>query len=304
MVEPVFARDLRIAGASTQSLERGSREGAVHRIRPGVYAETQGWNALAAREKHLLKTVAIARVYRRRPVFSHHSAAAVWGIPIVGPWPSCVTVSHDGPHGMSRRAGVRVVAAHFGEADVVDRLGMRVTSPARTAVDLARSSHLAQGVAALDHAFASGDLDREALVGWIARERPFHGVRRLERAVSAAFGLSESPLESVSMARFAEFGWPLPQQQRTVRVGSGALFRLDFWWDHLGVAGEADGRGKYVSPDDLWSEKRREDAIRAVVPHFARWSWNDAWEAAPLAAILTRYGLPSPRGTINAGLRV
>jgi hypothetical protein len=40
-------------------------------------------------------------------------------------------------------------------------------------------------------------------------------------------------------------------------------FRTDHWWNDLGIAGEADGRGKYDGPtapvEPIWSEKLRQE---------------------------------------------
>jgi hypothetical protein len=165
-----------------------------------------------------------------------------------------------------------------------------VTSPLRTAIDLARSGSLAQGVAALDHVLAGG-LDRSEALAEILRRRPFHGVGNVDRALNIAQGRSESPLESLSLARFAELGFAQPQQQHGILIGRDR-YRVDFFWPEVGVVGEADGRLKYSSNEDLWREKRREDAIRREVAGFIRWTWTDAWTSTPLGALLRSAGIP------------
>lgn len=69
-------------------------------------------------------------------------------------------------------------------------------------------------------------------------------------------------------------------------------YRVDFYWPEFDVVGECDGRVKYGNATDLWNEKRREDAIRPLVRRFVRWSWSDALQVTPLAALLARAGLP------------
>lgn len=67
------------------------------------------------------------------------------------------------------------------------------------------------------------------------------------------------------------------------------------------VAGEADGHGQYRGDhgeaffDAVIDEKDREDAIRAQVRGFARWSWADMWQREPLRAKLVRAGVPLER---------
>ena len=67
------------------------------------------------------------------------------------------------------------------------------------------------------------------------------------------------------------------------------------------VAGEADGRGKYLGDHGdaslaaVIAEKEREDAIRARMRGFARWNWADMWQREPLRAKLVRAGVPIER---------
>lgn len=288
-MEPVFSRDARAASGSSGALERAARRGSVERVRPGAYAPA-GWRAKPEREQHLLKVRAAARVLSSGTVFSHESAAAVHGIPVVGPWPSTVRASYESSHGMSSRTGLKWSRATWERDDVERVAGILVTSARRTAVDLARNGSLAQGVAALDHVIAAG-IERGHLFEWASERRPFHGVARLERALRLAHGCSESPLESLSLARFAELGFVLPTQQHELAI-DGRRFRVDFFWPDTEVVGEADGRLKYAVPGDLWREKRREDAIRRHVCAFIRWTWADAWHPARLAAILSSARVP------------
>jgi hypothetical protein len=269
-----------------------SRRGSVptERVRPGAYVRADEWAAAPGRERHLLKVRAAARSITDRAVYSHESAAAVHGIPILGEWPDVVRASHEGRDGMAARIGVQWSRARWEAGDVVIIAGLRVTSPRRTAVDLARTGALAQGVAALDFVLAGG-ADRELLEGWCATSRA-HGIGRVRRSLSIARGMSESPLESLSLARFAELGVEAPLQQHEID-DAGRRFRVDFYWPRHDVVGEADGRSKYVDPTDLWNEKLREDAIRRRVRGFIRWTWADAWDPVRFRSRLASAGIPS-----------
>lgn len=260
------------------------------RVRPGAYVDAGDWQTASDRERHLLKVRAAAGALTHRAVYSHESAAAVHGIPILGGWPAVVRASYDGPNGMSARDGLRWTRARWEAGDVVTHAGLQVTSPRRTAVDLARAGSLAQGVVALDHVLARG-VDHDEVSSWARARRPFHGVGPLVRALEVACGRSESPLESLSLARIAELGFVLPFQQHELSLNDG-LFRVDFFWPDARVVGEADGRLKYANADDLWREKRREDAIRRLGLTVIRWSWSDAWTSMPLRVLLDRAGVP------------
>ncbi|MEO5535519.1 MAG: hypothetical protein ABIR17_10355 [Pseudolysinimonas sp.] len=260
------------------------------RLRPGAYVDAREWLAGSERERHLLKVRAAARALTPRAVYSHESAAAVHGIPVLGGFPDVVRASYEGPNGMSRREGVRWTRACWDPGDVQQCAGLQVTSLRRTAVDIARAGSLAQGVAALDHVFAHG-VEHRGVTAWARRRRPFHGVAPLVRALEVARGLSESPLESLSLARIAELGFVLPTQQHELPA-DGGLFRVDFFWPEASVVGEADGRVKYATADDLWREKRREDGIRRLGFAVIRWSWSDAWTVSPLRDMLDQAGVP------------
>lgn len=288
-MEPELARDARVAYGSSGRLERAEKAGRLERVRPGVYVSSE-WNSTTHRERHLLKMRAATRVLTTRLVFSHESAAAVHGIPVLGAWPDRICVSYDGPAGRAPRVGVRWTRAAWGDGDVEDVAGFVVTSARRTALDLARTGSPAQAVAALDWVLARGER-RADLCDWLREHRPIRGAHQLERALGIARGLSESPLESLSLARFAQLGFAQPSQQREVSV-DGRTYRLDFFWEGAGIAGEADGILTYLEPGDLWREKRREDAIRRQVSAFIRWSWADAWHGEPLARILAAAQVP------------
>jgi len=232
----------------------------------------------------LLSTTAQSRI------FSHESAALVHGLPLIGPWPSA-------PHVLEIRDASRrpprgvIVHQPMRLPEVVTVGRMSATSPDRTAVDLAASRSLAAGVGAFDHVLRGGR-SREDLERMIAASRPFHGVRRAVRALEIANGLAESPLESLSLARIHEGGFPSPLQQIDVEA-RGSAYRVDFFWPDAGVVGEADGRVKYRTRADLWTEKRREDHLRSLGLSVARWDWDDAWAGAPLFRSLTEAGLTS-----------
>ena len=75
--------------------------------------------------------------------------------------------------------------------------------------------------------------------------------------VSRADGRAESWLESVSRWWILEDGLPVPQLQVELGDGPDGIVRLDMLFPEHGVAGEADGLGKYSGPDgvEVWSAR-------------------------------------------------
>jgi hypothetical protein len=287
----ITTSDLRRRGESTRGLERGVHSGHFVRLRAGVYLPTAEWTAAPADRRHRLLMDAFRASVSYDPVFSHESAALVHGIPVVGDWPPAPHTVEREPDAVSRRARPGVVVhrpLHPVEPTRVG--GDRVTGVTDTAIALAASRPLMSGVAALDHVLARG-VTHEEIEHIVGLRRPFHGVTRVLRALGIATGLAESPLESISLVPIALADLPRPEQQVEV-VARGKLYRLDFFWPQFGVAGEADGRGKYRTPDDIWAEKQRQDVLRSIDISVARWGWDDARAGSPMLERLGEAGIP------------
>jgi hypothetical protein len=286
-IQIILSRSLRNAGESTRSLESGARTGRFVRIRPGAYAVAGEWSAASPEDRHRAAMDALVATSRRTPIFSHESAALIQGIPVVGQWPVVPhTIAADQGH-----RGAVLVAAHRPRHPwtITEVDGYLTTTPECTAINLAASRGLAAGVAALDRVIASG-LTITHLSQTVEAWRPFHGARRVARALSIATGLAETPLESISLVPIALAGFDAPHQQFEV-IARGRRYRLDFYWPDHGVVGEADGRGKYLAGPDLWAEKVREDALRSLGLAFARWDWDEALAGGPVVTRLVEAGL-------------
>jgi hypothetical protein len=286
-LEIVVARELRARGEQTRSLEHGARSGLFVRIRPGVYAVSTEWHAADPRDRHRAVMDALAATSTRVHVFSHESAALAHGIPVIGSWPALPhIIAADSGH----RPPAQVIAHRPRHPWLIEVVGdVMATTRECTAINLAASRSLAAGVAAFDHVMAAG-APKDDLAGMIEEWRPFHGVRRALRALEIATGLAETPLESISLVPIALAGFEVPEQQ-VVIFARGRRYRLDFFWRQHGVVGEADGRGKYLTPADLWEEKLREDAIRSLHLGFARWGWDEALAGPPVVTRLHEAGL-------------
>lgn len=295
---PVTADDLRASGLAGEDLRRAARAGSLVRIRHGAYVPTAAWTSADEVERYRLRVRAAARRLAE-PVFAHESAAAMWRLPLLGTWPSDVHVLLAVARGTASTRGVRRHrVAVVPESGVVD--GVRVTTVARTVVDLARTGSFARGLVLADDALrryrvALDDLGREVAAAGSGR-----GVRAARRVVDEADAGAESPGESLSRARMIELDLPRPALQHEVRDGRGLVGRVDFFWPEQGVVGEFDGRLKYraggvgdrtAAEERVWAEKRREDRLRATGLRVVRWTWRDASDPARLARLLAGAGV-------------
>lgn len=265
--------------------------------------ERGSWEGLTVREQHLLLVRETVRHVGSDLLVSDRSAADLWGIPYLGDRPTKVEVTAQRSGG-GRRSGYLRYRTTTTLPDPVDLEGVAVTSPARTATDIARARGFASGVMAFDHVLASDMATFEDLVLAIAALP-----RRLDRAMAEAVLVradrrSESPAESLARARMHQIGAPIPDLQREFHLDGVLLGRTDFYWEEADCIGEMDGAVKYLggaaggrsAEQVVIAEKRREDALRRVVTAFVRFVWKDALAIVPLEAELRRVGvLDGPR---------
>ncbi len=301
VIELRLARELRAIVGNARRLERGALRREVVRIRPGAYVSEEDWVALRESERQLALIDAARRFAKGEPVFSHESAAALHGIPIVGRWPDGVktTVSRGG--GWSS-AVVERTHRRLAPEDILElEDGTRATSLVRTLVDLAATRSPLSGVIAISHARRAG-VGLAELEDGLARAGRMVGIGSARSALRDSVGGSDSPLETLVVVRCRDLGFAAPEQQRRVRGVDGVDYRVDFAWRDGRVLGEADGKLKYRAVegaptplDVLWAEKRREDALRARCDGFVRVSWEDAWNAAGLEYRLIEAGVPRRR---------
>ncbi len=133
------------------------------------------------------------------------------------------------------------------------------------------------------------DLRHMAAFAEVAR---LPGRRRVRAAIDLIDPVRESPLESSSVAYFVRYAVPLPKAQVEIYDERGLFVaRVDFLWENpvtgVRVVGEADGQGKYGGSQDLYQEKRREDALRALGFVVIRWGTQDLRDAQLAARIIT-----------------
>lgn len=268
------------------------------RVRKGLYALHDA--SVRPADQLVLRAYAVARQSEGVPVFSHCTAAAIWGMPIIGRWPQLV--EHITPAGTTGRTpGVRRRrTGHVPRA--VERGGLLVTPAARTVVDLARELSLESALAAADfalHEGLCGPPDLQSEVDALARGA--RGCRLARRVVALADGASESVGESLSRARMFQLGVAKPELQVEFHDADGFIGRSDFWFGEVSLIGEFDGQLKYrvepgMSPEEaadvVWREKRREDRLRAGGSRsVGRWVWVDALDPARFEKVLRRIGL-------------
>ena len=276
------------AGWTSHALRHAADHGHVDRLRNGVYAapcEAAATPYLQAAARLRRQGMAIALTHRRMTL-SHATAAVLHDLPVLAtPELPCVTYA--------RRLRGEVVGAHLHRARLrqghVVRLGPALsTSVPRTVIDLARESGVDAGIAAADAALRANRTTPAALQRTLADCAGWPYLRRAARVIALADPRSESVLESISRVRIADSGLPMPRLQPDILTAQhGFCGRLDFYWDEFGVAGEADGMGKYDDRNlSLRDEKRRQGWMENAGVVFVRWSWDELTTFDAVAARL------------------
>jgi hypothetical protein len=282
MKDVTLTMELYDRGFAKYEVSRMVGDGSIERLRRGVYAAPIAEGATRA-DRHRRQVHAAVAVLDAESVISHGSAAVLHGIPGWLGAGDRVQVTRSRPCGGQRRRLVHLTTAPIPPSEVTVIDGVRVTSLARTVLDLGRTITFCQAVASGDRALGLGLDPNELTAGLLGMSR-WPGVRAARRTVATLDGRSESVGESFSRVRFIEQGIPTPEPQYAVYDEAGHLLgRSDFGWEEHRTLGEFDGKVKYgelVRPgqraeDVLFAEKQREDALRDRGWQVVRWTWDD-----------------------------
>lgn len=155
-------------------------------------------------------------------------------------------------------SGERTLAEH----DVVEILGLPVTTPLRTACDLGRLLNRDAAFAALDAMARVGRFTVDDLIAEVQRFRGYRGVRQLRTFAPLADPGSESFGESVLRLRWYDAGsFPRPETQiAVIRPEASLLARLDLGCREWRFAAEYDGEA-FHGPEQQAHDQARRDWI-------------------------------------------
>ena len=157
--------------------------------------------------------------------------------------------------------GLRVSRRALSDDDVVVRTGVRVTTPLRTALDLARTTPLEEAVVDLDRFLVAKRVDLPYLVE-AAAAFAGPGCRAVRKAVALADVLAGSPQETRLRLIVHASSLPRPVAQHVVTDARGRFMaRVDFGWPEARVAVEYDGAWH---AHDVGPDRRRLNELSAA----------------------------------------
>lgn len=247
MAEPFIGSEALAAGKLTRHQLR-DRFVAVHK---DVYVPR------GSRPTAVLRAKAAWLRSRRRGVLAGYSAAALHGARWIEPaLPANILDTN-------RRPARGVVAwADMVDDDEICQIGdIRLTTPARTAVDLACRLPEDTAVAAVD-ALARATRLKVADIEFAALRRAgSKGIKQARRSIALVDPGSESPQETWLRLLVVRAGYPPPQTQHPIYNEYGALIgEVDMAWPELKIAMEYEGR-HHTDPDVLRRDVARFDAM-------------------------------------------
>ncbi len=171
---------------------------------------------------------------------SHLSAAAALGWDLLDE-SMRATVTVPRTHGSVRAHGNRVLRRALSRHEVTVVGVLPVTTPLRTAVDLAADEPAADALVAIDSGLRLRHLTVAELNAELRSRSSMPRHPHALRVVSMVDPDSGSPTESVARLIFSETGLPAPFTQYEVVVDGRFLGRVDFAWPDYWLIVEIDG---------------------------------------------------------------
>lgn len=298
--------DLTDGDMTYKELRARIRAGDMTRVRHG--AVVIGRLQTDRRARHLELLAGTLPVLRGESwVLSHTTAVALLGLPMMRDGSDSIWVNRPPGVGGHRRPQLITRASGLVPDEIVLVDGLRVTSPERTAIDMAREFGFVTGVTITDAVLALRGR-RDLLELELERARRRHGNATARKVVAYADGVVESPGESMMRAMLKAEGCTPTSLQVKIHDRFGRFVaRCDFGWLEWGVVGEYDGPQKYLRDrkpgeslsDVIVREKAREADIRDQSLEVVRFCADDLRTpkaaAARVRRLLNQRGLlPTP----------
>lgn len=253
---PFTAAHAHDAGIARWTIAEMVAHGRVRRLLHDAYVDAQVVETVE------LRAQALSLVMPPRAVIARRTAAWLYGVDAYAPLErdKALIVECVVPARLARvrRDGVSGWEETMRPADICVVHGVRVTTPTRTAVDLARYAPRFMGLACVD-AFCHQKLTTpDDLQECAERFRGGRNIRIARTLIGWVEPLTESPGESWLRLRVLDAGFPRPHAQIRVLDAAGCLvYRLDLGYPHLLIGLEYDGLEFHDSVDDRDHDTKR-----------------------------------------------
>ena len=236
---PFTAADAVNLGISRRTLRRMVQEGLVRRVVRGVYV------AATVEDTIQLRARALALVLAPHQVVCDRTAAWLYGIDTftfgdLDFVPEVETCAWRG-NAPCRRSEVDGHTRDLDDGDVTTIDDVKVTTPLRTALDLACILERRDALAALDAFRRRERLTLPELVVGSKRFRGRRGVIQQRELIPLSDPRAESARESWTRLAIHDEGLPAPEPQVWIDVNGIPTYRLDLAYRRRRIAIEYDG---------------------------------------------------------------
>jgi hypothetical protein len=329
--ELLFAATHGDGARETAALRRDVRHGRLVRLHQGAYARADDWRRLDDSGRHVVLVRAVTLGLADVCVVSHRSAAVLHDLPRVTPaLPDVVTVVDPRRTTAARSTHLFRRPGHVPASGTVFVHGVAVTDLSTTAVDVARTSPLADAVLCVDAVLRRLVLPRGHEKGRDVLERLAEqradllrrigegsrpGDRAARRVVQFASPWAENGGESLLRLLLFELGLSDVHLQREFEVRGRFAGRCDVFLAEFGVALEFNGLVKLTDPDTLAGRTpaevvrdrgRRDRRLLGSdeIEHVVHCEYLDVVQPWRLAELLAGVGVPLDRRRVDAAARV
>src|ERR1700758_4171209 len=228
-----------------QQLDVQVKKGVLVRVWYGVYA---------AQEPNLLGRLAALDIFMGRHVVACLGTAAV----LHGFDTENTAAIHVLDPSVRMRPTVGLVVHQRYGAPLQRVQGRLATSPAWTAVEVARQLRRPRALATLDAALRSMQCTRNEIERAVAEQRGRRGIVAVRDLLPFADGRAESAMESEARLVMIDRGLPFPELQYAIHGRDGQLWRVDFAWPEARLAAEYEsidwhaGRNEKLRDQTRW----------------------------------------------------
>src|SRR4051812_41318219 len=282
---------LRDEGVSRQLAAEQAEASHLHRIHRGVY--TVGHRSIDRRAQLLAALLACGE----GAVLSHGTAAAFHELWDERPHFVDVTVPVEAGRKID---GIRCRRCRYPEPEEVEvRSGLRVTTIARTLVDLAGILDLSALRQVVGRAAIRRKLDLQAVDIAIYNAKGRRGLKALGltlvpyRTKDGKVPDVRSEFETLVLPQLLDLGLTRPSTNAWLHVDD-ERFLVDFLWERQQVIVETDGRETHETPIAFQSDRRRDQFLAAAGYRVLRITWHQIHgERATVLSRVSRALAPS-----------
>ena len=249
-------------GLSSRAISRRIETGDLVAVHKGVYAV--GY----VRLDPLARAAAAVLACGEDALLSHESAAALWDM---GKWPEIPEVIVSS---CRRRPGIHPHRCQtLTRRDITYQRGIRTTSPARTALDIAPETPIEQLIRGINDAENAGWLRRPQVIDVLARNPGHKGAPKLRYVVG--LDPTRSRFEDDFSAQSVALGLPRPIMNATV-----AGYVVDALYPEHKVIVELDGWAYHRDRRSFENDRER-DAATLEADHVTIRLTRERWRRDP-----------------------